>query len=98
MTYDDYTDYIEPVYMANSDDKNKFCKKFRKLFYNRVQALIGVVYKEAISAVYGGDFISFNSQAKAYINDIKFCGKEFLMKLATQFCEQYQKEALADLD
>ncbi len=38
MTYDDYTNYIEPVYMANSDDKEKFCKKFRKLFYNRVQA------------------------------------------------------------
>lgn len=65
---------------------------------NNLENLIGVVYKEAISAVYGGDFISFNSQAKAYINDIKFCGKEFLMKLATQFCEQYQKEALADLD
>lgn len=37
MTYSDYSNYIEPVYMYLDIDKNTFCKKFRKDFFNAVQ-------------------------------------------------------------
>lgn len=36
MTYNDYTDFVEPVYNDSTDDKDKFCKKFYKLHRERV--------------------------------------------------------------
>lgn len=64
-----------------------------------LEGLIGVVYSEAISTVYTEDgMITGNRYAKAMLQDIRFCGKEFLMQLATQFCEQFQKEVLTDLN
>lgn len=44
MTYDDYANYIEPVYANGDDDKNKFCKKFvkqhSKYVYTAVELMI----------------------------------------------------------
>ena len=40
ITIDDYTEFIEPVYMNCKDDKNKFCKKLYKLHAERVSKAI----------------------------------------------------------
>lgn len=64
---------------------------------NDLESLINIVYGEATSAVYDEGGVSFNEQAQAYIKDIRFCGKEFLMEVTRYFCEKFQKEALADL-
>lgn len=64
---------------------------------NDLESLINIVYGEALSAVYceGGTF--GGAEAVAYIKDIRFCGKEFLMEVTRHFCEKFQKEALEDL-
>lgn len=65
---------------------------------NDLEALVSVVYTEAISSVYTDDGAAFGgAAAKAYIKDIRFCGKEFLMEVTRHFCKQYQSEVLADL-
>lgn len=43
ITYDDYTTYIEPVYMNFNDDKNKFCKKFYKLYEKNVYSAVDLM-------------------------------------------------------
>ena len=40
ITIDDYTEFIEQVYMNCKDDKNKFCKKLYKLHVERVSKAI----------------------------------------------------------
>lgn len=59
--------------------------------------LINVVYAEAITNVYDEGSCSFGVGAAAFIKDIRFCGKDFIMKVVTQFCTKYQKEALDEL-
>lgn len=81
-------------------DHDKNSQEYRDYFneLNNLPKLIEKVYAEAISAVYDGDSIMFGRAAEAYIRDVRFCGKDFLMKVVTQFCEKYQKEALSDLN
>lgn len=40
MTYNDYTTYIEPVYMESNKDKDNFCKDFYKSYRNNVQKIV----------------------------------------------------------
>lgn len=56
-----------------------------------------VVYTEALSAVYDEGISSGGKDAKAYIKDIRFCGKPFLEELVDYFCRKYQTEAINDL-
>ncbi len=62
-----------------------------------LQGLINIVYNEAITSIYSEGFSGGGKAAESYLKDIRFCGKKFLMELATQFCEQFQKEALEGL-
>lgn len=64
---------------------------------NDLEGLIEYVYNEAISAVYEKGCTYGGAAAQAYIKDIRFCGKEFLMEVTRYFCEKYQAEVLADL-
>lgn len=61
-------------------------------------SLIDTVYKAAINSIYSEGFSGGGKAAETFLKDIRFCGKEFLMQLAKQFCMKYQKEALAGLD
>lgn len=36
VTFADYSDFIEPAYMRLDVDKDKFCKKFVKLYHEKV--------------------------------------------------------------
>lgn len=62
-----------------------------------LENLISTVYKEAITNVYEEGCCSFGAGAEAYIRDIRFCGKEFIMQVVTHYCKKYQQEALDDL-
>ncbi len=42
--------------------------------------LVDFIYQEAISNVYNVGHVSFGTSAEAYIKDIRFCGKEWLME------------------
>lgn len=46
--------------------------------------LVKEIYEMAISGVYREGFEGFGAHYKSLINDIKFCGKEFLMSLVEQ--------------
>lgn len=60
--------------------------------------LISTVYNEAITTIYsGGGSCQFGQGAERMLKDIRFCGKEFLMKVTTFYCKKYQAEALAEL-
>ncbi len=76
-----------------SEEYNDYYKQLTNL-----ESLIDVVYGEAISSVYTDDGAACGgAAAKAYIKDIRFCGKEFLLEVTRYFCEKYQAEVLADL-
>ena len=80
----------------DSSDTEEYNNYYNQL--NDYEALVDIVYKEAISAVYTGDGAVFGGKAaNAYIKDIRFCGKDFLMEVTKYFCLKYQQEALADL-
>lgn len=51
--------------------------------------LVDTIYSEATNAVFDVGFAGHGSSSKSYINDIKFCGKEFIMGLV----ERYVKAA-----
>lgn len=59
--------------------------------------LINTVYSEATTNIYEEGYCCFNSDAQKAIKDIRFCGKEFLMKTTKHYVEKYQAEALAEL-
>lgn len=42
--------------------------------------LVDEIYQEAISVYHEPGMACFNASAKRYLNDIKFCGKEWLME------------------
>lgn len=80
----------------NSEDSDDY-KRF-KAELEDLESLITCVYHEATNNIYtsdGGCF--FGKAAENAIRDIRFCGKEFLMKVTTFYCKKFQKEALAEI-
>lgn len=60
--------------------------------------LVKVVYSEALTTIYGeGGGCFFGSGAEAFLKDIRFCGKDFLMEVTEHFVKKYQAEALAEI-
>ena len=62
-----------------------------------LDGLIATVYSEATHTIYTGGGCMFGAGAESYLKDIRFCGKEFLMKVTTHYCKKYQQEALAEI-
>ena len=81
MTYRDYTDFIEPVYVNCNDDKDKFCKKFYKLHKERVneavELMIAAKSLEEKEAYVCGEASMFSDIEKAH----DLIKKGFLKKL-----------------
>lgn len=63
-----------------------------------LDSIIETVYHESITNMYDEGSCSFGAGAENYLKDIRFCGKEFLMNLVTQYCKKYQIEALEQLE
>ena len=63
-----------------------------------LSGLSDAVYGEAITNVYDEGSCSFGVGAAAYMKDIRFCGKEFIMKVTTHYYKKYQQEALDGLN
>lgn len=55
------------------------------------------VYHQSITCVCDEGFVGFGAGAESYLKDIRFCGKEFLMKLVSKYCKQFQAEALSNI-
>lgn len=65
---------------------------------DNIEELIEAVYHEAITTIYtGGGGCCFGEGAEKRLKDIRFCGKEFLMKVTTHYCKKYQQEALEQI-
>ena len=68
-----------------------------KAALENLDMLISTVYDEALSTIYTGGSCFFGPDAERFLKDIRFCGKDFLMKVTTHYCKKYQAEALADI-
>jgi hypothetical protein len=55
------------------------------------------VYQQSITCVFDEGFYGFGVGAVSYLKDIRFCGKEFLMRLVNKYCKQFQAEALSNI-
>lgn len=80
-------------------DNPKGSKEFEdaKSFIGDLKKLEEVVYRDSLESVYESGSVSFGEGAKKILNDIKFCGKEFLMEQVHKVCEWEQKDAIDDL-
>lgn len=88
-------DYIYSLLNGCFDEEEAYEDYVKEL--SDLEYLKKVVYTEALSAVYD-EGCSFGGEgAKAYIKDIRFCGKPFLEELVDYFCRKFQTEALNDL-
>lgn len=93
------SDYIFGLLNGCLDsDKNSDEYKDYKAALDDLDGLVETVYKEGTTTIYtyGGGCL-FGDEVENYLKDIRFCGKEFLMKVATHYCKKYQQEALAEL-
>lgn len=61
------------------------------------EGLIEVIYNMATHDIYREGSCYFGGDAQKMIKDIRFCGKEFLMKVVKHFVKKYQSEALEEL-
>lgn len=61
--------------------------------------IIETVYNEAITTIYTGGGGCFSGKgAESQLKDIRFCGKEFLMRVTTYYCKKFQQEALDEIN
>ncbi len=56
-----------------------------------------LVYQQATTCIFDVGYVGFGAGAESYMKDIRFCGKEFLMKLVDKYCTKFQAEALETL-
>lgn len=92
------SDYIFGLVNGCFDnDEDSVAYKDYKATLDNLDGLIEAVYKEGTTTIYTGGGVFFGASAESYLKDIRFCGKEFLMSVATYYCKKYQQEALADL-
>lgn len=62
-----------------------------------LEGLKNTVYHEAITSIYDEGSVSFGKGAELYMKDIRFCGKEFIMRIVNKYCTQFRAEALSNL-
>lgn len=62
-----------------------------------LESLKEVVYHEAITNIYEDGGVSFGPGAERHMKDIRFCGKDFIMRLVSKYCKEFQAEALDSL-
>lgn len=66
--------------LSDYEENSEEYKDAYKLLNNH-DYLVNELYEMATSNLYGVGLCSFNSLAKSYIKDIRFCGKEWLMEM-----------------
>lgn len=62
------------------------------------KGLFETIYSESLENVYDEGCCHFGASAKAYINDIRFCGKEFLEKVVFYYTVCLVEEAVPEVD
>lgn len=80
----------------DSDESSEDYRDYKQALEN-LDGLIDAVYHEAITTVYTGSGCCFGAGAESYLKDVRFCGKDFLMRVVTHYCKKYQQEALAEI-
>lgn len=89
------SDYIFGL-MNGCFDSERDSEEWKDYFegLNDLEGLIDMVYREATTTIHDEGICAFGKEAESWIKDIRFCGKEFLMKIVKKYCTLYQKEAL----
>lgn len=89
----DYIYSLENGCFDNPKDSQEYKDYFEQL--NNFDSLVNIVYAESINTVYEEGCAFGGAGAKAYLKDIRFCGKEFLTE-TEHFVSKYQAEVLSD--
>lgn len=81
------------------NDNSKESKEYKDYMDALIDldSLKDVVYHEAITNVYDEGFCGFGGDAQSYMKDIRFCGKEFIMRLVNKYCTEFRLEAFGNL-
>lgn len=79
------------------NDKNSISYRNYKEGLEDYNGLVEIVYNEALTNIYFEGGCYFGDGAEAFLKDIRFCGKEFLMEVTEHFVKKYQAEALAGI-
>jgi len=74
----------------DSSDYRDYLSALRDL-----EGLIETVYDAAITNVYDEGSCCFGKDAELFIKDIRFCGKDFIMRVVSHYCTKFQAEALS---
>lgn len=77
---------LENGLMDFPEDSEEY-KKFESELNNH-EELVSDLYNNSLNYIYDEGMVSFGDGAKRELQDIKFCGKEFLMGL----CEYFVKD------
>lgn len=79
ITYSEYTDFIEPVYMDAIEDKFRFCKTVRKAYSERVGAIVVMLGRNYDPTNEPEDLSAIQSRLKsAFLRDFGFQYSQFL--------------------
>lgn len=73
---------LENSMQDNPEDSDEYKAALKELTDH--EGLVEYVYDEGVSNMYGEGFCGFGPQYKKQIQQIKFCGKEWLMRVAEQ--------------
>lgn len=73
------------------------CEDARAFMMNPDE-LFATIYAESLDNIYDEGMCSFGGGAKSYLKDIRFCGKEFLQKVALYYTAKLLKEAVPEVD
>lgn len=73
-----------------SESARAFMMDAKELFYT--------IYADSLENVYDEGFCAFGAGAKSYLKDIRFCGKEFLQKVALYFTAKLLEESLPEVE
>ncbi|MBD5095040.1 MAG: hypothetical protein HDT26_12370 [Subdoligranulum sp.] len=82
--------FVNSWYDEKSEEARAFLLNPRELF--------DTIYSESLENVYGEGMCCFNSAAKRYLKDIRFCGKEFLQKVALYYTAKLLEEAVPEVE
>lgn len=84
MTYSDYSEYIEPVYMACDCDKDTFCKAFKKAFFDHVHKPVEMLIR-AKSIEEKADYICGDESIMNDVHAIEAALKEAFLKTCAKY-------------
>ena len=86
----DQWQFVNSWYDEKDEDARRFMMQPEELF--------NTIYSESLENVYDEGMCSFNSAAKSFLKDVRFCGKKFLQTVAFYYTAKLLEESVPEVD